>query len=112
MLTGEAVPVRKVTFSPAADGPNYDPDVHKACTLYGGTTVAQARRGARGKELLSLALVGQAASLLLQHGSSPTLAPLPPPPAAGAPRRQRARRAGRGVPHRLLDRQGPADEEQ
>lgn len=41
MLTGEAVPVRKVSYSPAVDGPNYEPDVHKACTLYGGTTVAQ-----------------------------------------------------------------------
>ncbi len=41
MLTGEAVPVRKVSYSPAVDGPNYDPDVHKSCTLYGGTTVAQ-----------------------------------------------------------------------
>lgn len=43
MLTGEAVPVRKVAYSPAVDGPAYDPDVHKACTLYGGTAVAQVR---------------------------------------------------------------------
>lgn len=47
MLTGEAVPVRKVSYSPAVDGPNYNPDVHKSCTLYGGTTVAQV--GARGR---------------------------------------------------------------
>ena len=45
MLTGEAVPVRKVSYSPAVDGLNYDPDVQKSCTLYGGTTVAQVRRG-------------------------------------------------------------------
>lgn len=41
MLTGEAVPVRKVAYSPAVDGPRYDPDLHKACTLYSGTAVAQ-----------------------------------------------------------------------
>jgi cation-transporting ATPase 13A3/4/5 len=41
MLTGEAVPVRKVAYSPAVDGPHYDPDVHKGCTLYSGTCVAQ-----------------------------------------------------------------------
>ena len=41
MLTGEAVPVRKVAYSPAVDGPHYSPDVHKACTVYGGTSVAQ-----------------------------------------------------------------------
>ena len=45
MLTGEAVPERKVTYSPAVDGLAYDPDVHKACTLYGGTCVAQVRWG-------------------------------------------------------------------
>ena len=43
MLTGEAVPVRKVSYSPAVDGLAYDPDVHKGCTLYGGTCVAQVR---------------------------------------------------------------------
>jgi magnesium-transporting ATPase (P-type) len=43
MLTGEAVPVRKVSYSPAVDGLRYDPDVHKACTLYAGTAVAQVR---------------------------------------------------------------------
>ena len=65
MLTGEAVPVRKVSYSPAVDGLSYDPDVHKACTLYGGTCVAQARRagicsgegwgsvGATGREWLA-----------------------------------------------------------
>lgn len=41
MLTGEAVPVRKVAYSPAVDGVHYSPDVQKACTLYGGTSVAQ-----------------------------------------------------------------------
>lgn len=46
MLTGEAVPVHKVSYSPAVDGLNYDPDVLKAYTLYGGTSVAQVR--ARG----------------------------------------------------------------
>ena len=45
MLTGEAVPVRKVSYSPAVDGLNYDPDVLKSCTLYGGTTVAQVCTG-------------------------------------------------------------------
>ena len=35
--------MRKVTYSPIADGLNYDPDKHSACTLYGGTNVAQAR---------------------------------------------------------------------
>ena len=48
MLTGEAVPVRKVAYSPAVDGLAYDPDVHKACTLYGGTCVAQVCGGGRG----------------------------------------------------------------
>ena len=41
MLTGEAVPVRKVSCNPAVDGASYSPDVHKSCTLYGGTSVAQ-----------------------------------------------------------------------
>lgn len=41
MLTGEAVPVRKVSYNPAVDGVHYTPDVHKSCTLYGGTAVAQ-----------------------------------------------------------------------
>ena len=44
MLTGEAVPVRKVSYSPAVDGLSYDPDVLKSCTLYGGTSVAQVGR--------------------------------------------------------------------
>ena len=48
MLTGEAVPVRKVSYSPAVDGLSYDPDVLKACTLYGGTSVAQVGRVAAG----------------------------------------------------------------
>ncbi|KIZ00480.1 hypothetical protein MNEG_7481 [Monoraphidium neglectum] len=43
MLTGESVPVRKVPFSPASDGLSYGPDRSSACTLYGGTAVAQAR---------------------------------------------------------------------
>lgn len=55
MLTGEAVPVRKVAYVPAVDGPNYDADVCKSCTLYGGTTVAQARPG--GVERMSLGVV-------------------------------------------------------
>ncbi|PSC67462.1 hypothetical protein C2E20_8853 [Micractinium conductrix] len=59
MLTGEAVPVRKVSYSPAVDGPNYEPDVHKACTLYGGTTVAQVR--ASGSERLALGVVARTA---------------------------------------------------
>jgi cation-transporting ATPase 13A3/4/5 len=63
MLTGEAVPVRKVAWAaegPGAGGappPAYDPDVHKACTLYGGTVVAQARPG--GAERLCLAAVAR-----------------------------------------------------
>ncbi|KAL4457986.1 hypothetical protein ABPG75_012851 [Micractinium tetrahymenae] len=59
MLTGEAVPVRKVSYSPAVDGPNYDPDVHKSCTLYSGTTVAQVRPG--GSERLALGVVARTA---------------------------------------------------
>ena len=55
MLTGEAVPVRKVAYVPAVDGPNYDADVCKSCTLYGGTTVAQARPG--GVERMALGVV-------------------------------------------------------
>lgn len=55
MLTGEAVPVRKVAYVPGVDGPNYDPDVHKGCTLYGGTTVAQVRPG--GAERMALGVV-------------------------------------------------------
>lgn len=47
MLTGEAVPVRKVSYSPAVDGLAYEPDVHKACTLYCGTVVAQVRQAAQ-----------------------------------------------------------------
>jgi len=43
MLTGESVPVRKVAYSPIADGLAYTPDKSTACTLYGGTQVAQAR---------------------------------------------------------------------
>jgi magnesium-transporting ATPase (P-type) len=39
------VPVRKVPYSPAAEGVSYDPDKHAGCTLYGGTCVAQARGG-------------------------------------------------------------------
>lgn len=43
MLTGESVPVRKVPFSQSADGLAYGPDRSPACTLYGGTCVAQAK---------------------------------------------------------------------
>ena len=59
MLTGEAVPVRKVSYSPGVDGPRYDPDLHKACTLYGGTTVAQVRPpgGGGGEERQALGVV-------------------------------------------------------
>lgn len=64
MLTGEAVPVRKVAYSPSNDDVSmdnsntmlrYDPDVHKGCTLYGGTTIAQARPG--GAERMALGVV-------------------------------------------------------
>ncbi len=55
MLTGEAVPVRKVSYVPDVDGPNYDADVCKSCTLYGGTTVAQVRPG--GVERMALGVV-------------------------------------------------------
>ncbi|EFJ40236.1 hypothetical protein VOLCADRAFT_108270 [Volvox carteri f. nagariensis] len=43
MLTGESVPVRKVSYSPVADGLSYEPEKCPACTLFGGTVVAQAR---------------------------------------------------------------------
>jgi len=45
MLTGEAIPVRKVAYSSGSEGYHYNPDVHKGCTLYCGTTVAQVRPG-------------------------------------------------------------------
>jgi cation-transporting ATPase 13A2 len=60
MLTGEAVPVRKVSYNPALDGPFYSPDVNKACTLYGGTSVAQVGKrvggasGASGRPSLGM----------------------------------------------------------
>ncbi|PRW55974.1 Ca-transporting ATPase [Chlorella sorokiniana] len=54
MLTGEAVPVRKVSYSPAVDGLSYDPDVHKGCTLYGGTCVAQVRPGGSERQALGV----------------------------------------------------------
>jgi hypothetical protein len=41
MLTGEAVPVRKSPYSPHSGGPPYNPEEDKACTLYGGTSIAQ-----------------------------------------------------------------------
>lgn len=59
MLTGEAVPVRKVSYSPAVDGTNYDPDILKSCTLYGGTSVAQVRPG--GSERMALGVVARTA---------------------------------------------------
>jgi hypothetical protein len=37
------VPVRKVPYQPGVADGAYDPDKHTACTLYGGTDVAQAR---------------------------------------------------------------------
>ncbi len=40
---GESVPVRKVCYSPVADGQSYQPDKSPGCTLFGGTLVAQAR---------------------------------------------------------------------
>ena len=45
MLTGESVPVRKVAYGPLSDGLGYSPDRNPACTLYGGTCVAQAKFG-------------------------------------------------------------------
>ncbi|KAI3436891.1 hypothetical protein D9Q98_006299 [Chlorella vulgaris] len=54
MLTGEAVPVRKVSYSPAVDGLAYEPDVHKACTLYCGTVVAQVRPGGSERQALGV----------------------------------------------------------
>ncbi|GIL56505.1 hypothetical protein Vafri_11862 [Volvox africanus] len=43
MLTGESVPVRKVPYNPVAEGLLYEPEKCPACTLFGGTVVAQAR---------------------------------------------------------------------
>ncbi|GAB4820540.1 hypothetical protein N2152v2_007586 [Parachlorella kessleri] len=54
MLTGEAVPVRKVSYNPAVDGASYSPDVHKGCTLYGGTSVAQVRPGGAERQTLGV----------------------------------------------------------
>lgn len=64
MLTGEAVPVRKVSYQPNATkassmslprlaqfGHDYNPDVHKSSTLFGGTTVEQVRSSGRGQVL-------------------------------------------------------------
>lgn len=48
MYTGESVPVRKVAYSPVADGLHYHPDKTAACTLFGGTMLAQARGGGTG----------------------------------------------------------------
>lgn len=43
LAAGESVPVRKVPYQPGVADGAYDPDKHTACTLYGGTDVAQAR---------------------------------------------------------------------
>lgn len=44
MLTGEAVPVRKTSYSPESSAStSYLPDVQKDCTLFGGTLAAQCR---------------------------------------------------------------------
>ncbi|KAG2500541.1 hypothetical protein HYH03_001317 [Edaphochlamys debaryana] len=53
MLTGESVPVRKVPYSPTADGLAYQPDRCPGCTLFGGTLVAQAR-AARGQRAVAV----------------------------------------------------------
>ncbi|KAK9810380.1 hypothetical protein WJX72_009770 [[Myrmecia] bisecta] len=70
MLTGEAIPVRKVPYSPASNGLTYSPDTSKACTLYGGTNVAQVCPV--GDDLGPLAMVARtrfnsAKGQLLQH---------------------------------------------
>ncbi|GFR50065.1 hypothetical protein Agub_g12207, partial [Astrephomene gubernaculifera] len=53
MLTGESVPVRKVSYNPVADGLSYHPDKCPGCTLFGGTVVAQAR-AARGQKAVAV----------------------------------------------------------
>jgi magnesium-transporting ATPase (P-type) len=67
MLTGEAVPVRKVSYSPAVDGLSYDPDVLKSCTLYGGTSVAQVRRVAAGGQCVGARYCWRWHQLVLWH---------------------------------------------
>lgn len=55
MLTGEAVPVRKVAYSIQSDGlKTFDPDVLAGTTLFGGTVVAQAKGAARGKPCIGM----------------------------------------------------------
>ncbi|GLC61164.1 hypothetical protein PLESTB_001725200 [Pleodorina starrii] len=53
MLTGESVPVRKVCYNPVADGLSYEPEKCPACTLFGGTVVAQAR-APRGQKAVAM----------------------------------------------------------
>ncbi len=47
------MPVRKVAYSSSTDGLTYSPDKQAACTLYGGTTVAQAR-ASPGQQVLAM----------------------------------------------------------
>ena len=53
MLTGESVPVRKVSYSPHSEGLGYSPEKNTNCTLFGGTLVAQSR-APRGQRTLGL----------------------------------------------------------
>ena len=41
--------MRKVAYNAVADGLHYHPDKSTACTLFGGTSVAQVREGAGEK---------------------------------------------------------------
>jgi hypothetical protein len=99
---------RQVTYSPSSDGLSYGPDRSAACTLYGGTCVAQARapKGQKSLAMVVRTRFYSAKGQLLrcafkparQSGSSPAavrapaaaahgLPPAPGPPAAhGRPR--------------------------
>lgn len=45
----------QVKYSPVSDGQQYDPDKQPHCTLYGGTSVAQAK-AAKQQKTLALAI--------------------------------------------------------
>lgn len=77
MLTGESVPVRKVRWG----GGGYHPDDPgcRACTLYGGTTVAQVRVWAK-PTVVSCCFMGHASWFQLRVQVPATHAPATPCP--------------------------------
>lgn len=89
MLTGESVPVRKVAHGGTAAGSRrYDPDADKACTLYGGTALAQARPPARRVPACLALRACARAGRTERPAAAPALAsppPLPVPPRQSLP---------------------------